>query len=235
MNNYEFCAKWAEGRGRRVLDYGCGAGEIVGLLRKRGVEAFGCDVFYEGGSSEKSIPDSLRPFICRMDERIPFADQTFDVVVSNMVLEHVPDLDSVLREMRRVLRPGGVALNVFPHREVWREGHCGVPLLHRIPRGRFRLGYALSMRSVGFGYFTDGKTAVQWSREFCDWLDRWTHYRPKREIHELFARHFASTEHIEHEWLKARLGRDVVWLPTWIQQTIVRKLAGIALVSLTTS
>ena len=52
MNNYEFCAQWVfdqePKKSIRILDYGCGAGQIVNELRKRNVDAFGCDVFYEG-------------------------------------------------------------------------------------------------------------------------------------------------------------------------------------------
>ena len=50
---YSFCVHWAvdhaHGRPIRVLDYGCGAGTIVTALRGRGIEAFGCDVCYDGG------------------------------------------------------------------------------------------------------------------------------------------------------------------------------------------
>ena len=58
MNNYEFCARWIldqeHGNAFRVLDYGCGSGQIVEQLKKRSAEASGCDVFYQGGSYSKS-------------------------------------------------------------------------------------------------------------------------------------------------------------------------------------
>jgi arsenite methyltransferase len=40
-------------------------------------------------------------------ERLPFADESFDVVISNGVIDLVPDKDAVFSELRRVLRPGG--------------------------------------------------------------------------------------------------------------------------------
>lgn len=45
---------------------------------------------------------------------LSFADGTFDMIVSNDVFEHVPDLDSAMKEMFRVLRPGGVAIFTVP-------------------------------------------------------------------------------------------------------------------------
>jgi hypothetical protein len=71
---------------------------------------------------------------------------------------------------------------------------------------------------------------MQWSREFCTWLDLWTHYRSLAELHRAFGRHFAMTEHIEREWFIARLpvGR---YLPPLLQQFVARKAAGIVLVS----
>src|SRR5215831_1304832 len=96
MNNYEFCAQWVldqePGQHARVLDYGCGAGQIVKELRKRAVNAFGCDVFYEGGDYSKSVDTELfdSGIIKRMDgETIPFDCSSFNFIINNQVMEHV--------------------------------------------------------------------------------------------------------------------------------------------------
>ena len=106
MNNYEFCAQWVldQGRGNniRVLDYGCSAAEIVKELRNRDVNAFGCDIFYEGGDSSTSIDPTLfdRAIIRKMEgNTIPFDSASFDFVINNQVMEHVENLDSVLAEI----------------------------------------------------------------------------------------------------------------------------------------
>ena len=235
MNNYEFCAQWVFDQKKdndvRVLDYGCGGGEIVTELRKRGVSAFGCDVFYEGGDySENVDPALLGSAIKTMEEEdtIPFASASFDFVVNNQVMEHVEDLDGVLREIQRVLKPGGVVLSLFPDKRVWREGHCGIPFLHWFPKSsRFRVYYAAALRALGFGYHKENKSIMRWSREFCEWLDEWTHYRPSKEIHSTYDKYFCELQHIEDHWLQQRFSaRKIVtdWLPPFAQKLAVRKL-----------
>jgi SAM-dependent methyltransferase len=74
---------------------------------------------------------------------VPFGDASFDVVISNHVIEHVGDRSEQLRhlrELRRVLRPGGWAYLAMPNR--WRvvEPHFKLPLLSWLPRP-LRSGY----------------------------------------------------------------------------------------------
>lgn len=77
---------------------------------------------------------------------LPFADDAFDVVFSQQVLEHVrPDvLHDYYREEHRVLRPGGYAYHQVPHRLVPYESHTRKWLLHYLPR---RTWLALLRRS----------------------------------------------------------------------------------------
>lgn len=237
MNNYEFVAGWVArrlgGRPGAVLDYGCGAGEIIGLLRGDGVDAWGCEVFYDGGDYSNRVPAQLQPYIRRMrTTAIPYEASSFDIVFSNQVFEHVPDMDTALREIARVLKPGGYALNLFPDRSVWREGHCGIPFLHWFRKhSSFRIYYAALLRTAGLGNFTEGKSVMEWSRNFCAWLDKWTYYRSLDEIHERFNRILGKTVHAEEEWLHARFGRQFPTLPMTLQRFIVRKFGGLALVS----
>ncbi|MFO1468925.1 MAG: class I SAM-dependent methyltransferase [Steroidobacteraceae bacterium] len=183
MTNYEFCAWWVErqrpGADAQVLDYGCGAGQIVTLLRARGIDARGCDVFYEGGDYSAQVQvELLGAAIRRMGEdgTIPFPDASFDLIVNNQVMEHVLDLDRVLSEIARVLKPGGRVLSLFPDRGVWREGHCGIPFLHWFPKRSRPPGsqYAAVLRAAGLGNHKQGKSILHMGEDFCIWLDRWT-------------------------------------------------------------
>ena len=227
MDTYDFVTEWAAAkRPTRVLDYGCGAGQIVKRLRARGIDAVGCEVFYDGGDYSKNVPQDLWPFIRRMEgDRIPFEDKSFDLVLSNQVFEHVPDMDIALAEIARVLKPAGVAVNVFPDAGVWQEGHCLVPFAHWFrKRSKVRFYYVLAFRLLGFGSYKKGKTRIAWARHKCDWLDKWTYYRPLPYIVERFNKFIGQTHMEDEKWFSARFGGKFDFLPLPLQRFIVRKI-----------
>jgi malonyl-CoA O-methyltransferase len=99
-------------RGRSVLDLGCGTGRHSLWLAARGAGVTAVD-FSEGMLAEarrKPGADAVRFLAHDLHEPLPFADATFDRVVSGLVLEHLHDLDRFFREAHRVLKPGGVAV-----------------------------------------------------------------------------------------------------------------------------
>jgi SAM-dependent methyltransferase len=102
--------------GDRVLDLGCGTGELTRALAAAGLRVAGCDISTQmllraprdrgGGAGWVRLDVGWR--------RLPFASAAFDVVVAASVLEYVVDPAAVLRECARVLRPGGVVLYTVP-------------------------------------------------------------------------------------------------------------------------
>ncbi len=106
-----------------VLDYGSGEGKHLHLVRtvRPRARLVGVDV-----RPTHSRPDFEFHHVGPRDA-LPFADHTFDVVVSCDVLEHVEDLTQSLAEIRRVLRPGGSFIGFVPA-----EGGAG-------PHGFFRM------------------------------------------------------------------------------------------------
>jgi SAM-dependent methyltransferase len=143
----------AEPRPLRVLDVGCGRGDTVAWLLDRGVEAYGIDVRADYLANGREYLDQGGHDGDRLrlleDGRYPFEDATFDVVLSDQVLEHVADLAGFVGEVARVSRPGSAGLHVFPAR--WRpvEVHMRTPLVHWLPKGRARRAGLRAALAVG--------------------------------------------------------------------------------------
>ncbi len=98
----------------RVLDLGCGAGTdslIAALMVGPEGSVTGIDMTLEmldkarAGAAELGLENA--EFVEGEAERLPFADASFDVVISNGVIDLVPDKDAVFGEIHRVLVPGG--------------------------------------------------------------------------------------------------------------------------------
>jgi 2-polyprenyl-3-methyl-5-hydroxy-6-metoxy-1,4-benzoquinol methylase len=96
-------------RPTKVLDWGCGYGQITQMLRKAGVDvvAFEYRRDLPEGTIEYPWYSQLDVHVSPDPVRLPFADDEFDAVLSCGVLEHVADPDGSLDEIARVLRPDG--------------------------------------------------------------------------------------------------------------------------------
>lgn len=88
-----------------VLDVGCGDGHFASITFPRPLDA-GID---PGAAVLREARDrgAYHVLAQALGDALPYAGGTFATVISNSVLEHIPDVDSVLAEIARVLRPGG--------------------------------------------------------------------------------------------------------------------------------
>ena len=196
-------------RYRRILDFGCGGGAVVAAGRAQGLEISGADVFYGGSQTrdeaERSglLGSAIREI---QDGRIDFPDAVFDLVVNNQVMEHVEDLDAALREIHRVLAPGGTVLSLFPARDVFREGHIGIPFSHWFAKGsRVRFYYTWALRKLGLGTWKEqAPTCRQWAVDKLCWIDDYTRYRNRKEIFATYGRYFTS-ELREPDYIRYRM------------------------------
>ena len=121
-------------KGKKVLEIGSGLGDFVATARRCGIDAYGLEPH---NNSYGDLEKITRKFMTRFEltdaiihrgeaETLPHPDNTFDVVFSYYVLEHVNDPASVIQQSLRVLRPGGNLLFIFPNYGSFWEGHYGV-------------------------------------------------------------------------------------------------------------
>ena len=104
----------------RILENGCGVGMYVEHLTPFGGEVVGLEYDFERATDAGSR--SMR-ILNAAGEAIPHPASTFDLILSHEVLEHVQDDAQAVREMIRVLRPGGRAVIFVPNRGYPFETH----------------------------------------------------------------------------------------------------------------
>ncbi len=113
--------------GCRVLDLGCGTGDLAGRLARAGLQVTGCDFSKEMlEHAARADPTATVAWVHLTPDwrTLPFPAGTFGAIVASSVLEYVDDPVMVLRECGRVLRPGGVLLFTVPdlrHPSRWLE------------------------------------------------------------------------------------------------------------------
>ena len=131
---------WTELSARWVLDVGCGVGMYTDAFLRETPHVFGVEIELARAFEAQDRAEGVAQGI---GEELPFADETFDVVFSHEVLEHVTDDRLCVKEMVRVTRRGGrivifVPNRLYPfetHGIYWRgDYHFGnVPLVNWLP------------------------------------------------------------------------------------------------------
>ncbi len=104
-----------EWKGKRVLDVGCGQGTLVNTVSRYGATVFGVDMSRfslrcaAAGANEMGFSDRIH--LATADaETLPFPDRCFESVLCFGVLHHTPDTQAGVKELWRVLKPGGMAI-----------------------------------------------------------------------------------------------------------------------------
>jgi len=104
--------------GRRVLDVGCGFAHLVRALAEQGHQAHGCDISEELINYHREHSPFAEFKLSRIDEKLPYDEGAFDVVISSEVVEHVYDVLGFLRQLARCVRPGGSLVLTTPYHGV---------------------------------------------------------------------------------------------------------------------
>jgi SAM-dependent methyltransferase len=216
MNRVEKVVRMARDIGRElrpealVLDFGCGAGNQVQKFLELGLDCHGCDLEFKPGPHADTLQAAGRLRKIQWDPyRLPFEDRQFDFVLSDQVFEHVQNYPETLAELRRVLRPDGWSLHIFPAR--WRvfEPHIGTPFGCVIRSEAWVTMWA----RLGFNR-RHPELSGDWRQVAAkDWeyLRTCTNYLSLAEIHRHFRAAGFRVQHLErqalrysgHRWLSA--------------------------------
>lgn len=117
----------------KAIDIGAGQGRHSFEMFRRGADVIAFDQsesdmaavgeMFDAMTAEKQVPASAKARAEVGDAlRLPYADNSFDVVLMSEILEHIPSDEAAIAEMARVLRPGGVAAVTVPR--YWPEKVC---------------------------------------------------------------------------------------------------------------
>ena len=189
--------------GEQLLDFGCGRGQLVRGFRSRGVEAYGTDIapYWEGedDSPMLSVIEQVPTY------RLPFPDQSMDVVCSTSVFEHVHDYEQSFREIHRVLKPGGRSIHIFPG--PWTlpvEPHMFVPFGSVIrSRWWFQLWALLGVRNA----FQRGKPWREVAELNFQYAREGIHYEPRSVVRNMVLSIFGNVRYPSKAYLAFSPGR----------------------------
>ena len=97
--------------GNKLLDVGCGRGDFLKGFKDISLEVYGLDI----EKSNTKILEGLEVRYSNLEKELfPFENQTFDVVFSKSVIEHLFNPDNFIKECHRVLKPGGRIIIMTP-------------------------------------------------------------------------------------------------------------------------
>ncbi len=138
-HRYLFALQFCDGRD--VLDVASGEGYGTALLASNARRAVGIDVSPEAVThARRSYAAPRLNYLLGRCQALPLPDASFDIVVSFETLEHVEEHDVFLREIRRVLRPGGILVLSTPDADVYSAPGAAPNQFHlrELDRGSFR-------------------------------------------------------------------------------------------------
>lgn len=179
-------------RGRALLDVSCGEGHLLRWAsRQYGVQGWGIDISTVALQISRRKQGQTR--LSRCDGiALPFREHSFDYVTNLGSLEHYADVSLGIREMARVLTPGGTAAILVPNSYyladiVWKVMRSGYGPSHQQPLEMFASAGEWKDLLAEGGLIPQSTHAYnfRFPRHAADW--RWYHRRPRRFLNLLIA------------------------------------------------
>jgi SAM-dependent methyltransferase len=137
--------------GRRVLDVGCGAGTDLVRFARAGARVTGVDLAASSIALARqnfALEGLHADLVVADGEKLPFAERTFDLVYAHGVMQYTTDAAALVRDCRRVLKPGGTAIFQVYNRVSWLNAlsrvtkveleHVDAPEYHKYSIGEFK-------------------------------------------------------------------------------------------------
>jgi len=140
-------ADFAGAQGLKVLEIGCGLGTDGAQFARAGANYTGVDLTDAAVELARRRFDLFKlpgEFRTADAEALDFADESFDIIYSHGVLHHTPDMPRALKEIHRVLRPGGRAVVMIYHRDSYNY-RINIRLLRRLGAHLLRSGAGLKL------------------------------------------------------------------------------------------
>jgi ubiquinone/menaquinone biosynthesis C-methylase UbiE len=177
-------------KGDKVLDLGCGEGRhVISAYVEEDVDAIGVDLCLD---DLKTTYEKFKPFEEKHNVnkqfklmsanalQLPFADNTFDKIICSEVLEHIQDYEGVLKEIERILKPGGLFCASVPR--FWPEWVCWhySDEYHDVEGGHVRIFLEKQLRrkieSQGFRFYhkhwAHALHTPYWWMQCMDWKNK---------------------------------------------------------------
>jgi ubiquinone/menaquinone biosynthesis C-methylase UbiE len=196
----------------KILDFGCGDGELVHQFRKQGFQAYGIDIVDCYSDVElqcraeklSTADEKLFHTIAMNNYTLPFADNTFDCIISFYVFEHVQNWSQAFAEIQRVLKPGGICLHIFPSKYCPLEPHIFVPF------GGVIQSYSYLACWAFLGIKNSYQKQLRWQEVAADnirYLRTCTTYYSKAEIMQQVTPYASNIAFVEDIYIKHHFGR----------------------------
>lgn len=160
-------------RGKLVLDAGVGAGRFSDVLLQWGGRVVGVDLSYAVEAAHRNFGDNPNAVLAQADiGRLPFAPETFDLVISIGVLHHTPSTRAHFEKLIPLLKPGGtICIWVYPPEHDYLLRVSWIPFTSRIPK--------------------------KWFHCWCKVYVPYAHRHPERALVQYLWRHFPmSNQHL---------------------------------------